>query len=128
MRTRSDVPSIIIFAVLIPAISRLRPHATQSIANFTEMENTFLHFLAEKGHLQITCEEVSGHIGKWSGVESKSGAIVHRDMETMKNSGRRRTGRESNSKTFANSGAGLSALFIAMGNRSRERFRSFSRA
>jgi len=31
--------------------------------------------------------------------------------------------KESNSKTFANSEAGLSALFIAMGNRSRERFR-----
>lgn len=95
------------------------------------MGNTFLHFLAERGHLQITCEEVSERAGndRVSDRSCRSGAIVHRDTETMKNRrAKARRGRESNSKTFANSKAGLSALFIAMGNRSRERFRSFSRA
>lgn len=52
------------------------------------MENTFLHFLA--GHLQITCEEASGQTGhdRASDRSYGSGAIVHRDMETMKNSGK----------------------------------------
>ena len=94
------------------------------------MENT-LSALSKREHLQITCEEMTDQ--NWGNDRALdrsygSGAIVHRDMETMKNSWQRRRARESNSKTFANSEAGLSALFIAMGNRSRERFRSFSRA
>jgi len=92
------------------------------------MENT-LSALSKREHLQITCEEMTKTGNDRVPDRSYgSGAIVHRDMETMKNSWQRRRARESNSKTFANSEAGLSALFIAMGNRSRERFRSFSRA
>lgn len=51
------------------------------------MKNTFLHFLAERGHLQITCEGPTGN-DRAADRSYGSGAIVHRDMETMKNSGK----------------------------------------
>lgn len=44
--------------------------------------------------MQITCEEVSEHTGndRVADRSCRSGAIVHRDMKTMKNSEQRRGG------------------------------------
>lgn len=47
----------------------------------------------KRKHLQITCEEASEQTGndRASNRSYESGAIVHRDTETMKNSGKGRT-------------------------------------